>query len=668
MKSLVLGISILALLTLPLCSQEASHAAAFRNLMTLSQAIDSKVITVTKQKERLFSTDAAVSVVSREDLRRFGARTIQDALRMVPGVSSRSADNGKGIIRSRGAYDRFQNSILVLVDGRSMFNETFYGVLWETIDLPIEEIERIEIIRGPAGSLWGANAVDGIINIITRNPMENEKGEVSLTLDQHGGGRLYGSTTTRFNDDLLGRFHLQGRHLEPRGSEIDDELNSLRGGMELQWTPSLTDLFKVSAGAYEARPKEQVLQASLTPPYQEARAGTAVYTGGHLHMQWDHHMDATSSSTIRLYGLSHKLDTDYTGFSERLADLEWIFNKKLGDRQRLNLGLGYRFNESSADPNDLFVFEDNTLSVHSFNGFFQDRIELLDDELWLTLGGKVEHNRQIDTQIQPSARVLYSPEEDITVWGAISRSVRTPGRIEYGSDLVIGARPPPTADSPPILIVLDGNEGAEEERSVAWETGVRKLFEDKALLDLSLFFNDYDNLTSFEMQGLEPGLRAGVPVIEARQRIENNLEAESYGAELTAEIVLSEKWQLGGTYTHHQIDASADEGSTDEFGLSRLNVVPENEVLLHLGYSHSERLQLDSWLEYSDELDEIGIDAITRLRLRAGYEATPKWSLDFVVENLLNDGEIEFSTNKDVVPTSSTAPETTVFIQSRYRF
>lgn len=665
MKPLVLGISLLALMAFFSSAQETSQ---FRHLMTLSQATNSKVITVTKQKERLFSTDAAVHLVTRQDLRRFGARNIQDALRMVPGFSVRSLDNGSGIIRSRSAFDRFQNSILVLVDGRSMFNETFYGTLWETLDLPIEEIERIELIRGPAGSLWGANAIDGIINIITRIPQENETGEVSLTLDQHLGGRLYGSKTVHFNEDALARFHLQGRHLEARDSVVDDELDSLRGGIEFQWTPSLSDIFKVSAGAYEARPKEQIMASILTPPYEESRNGTPTYTGGHLHLQWDHHMDASSSSTIRLYGLSQELEASYTGFEEKLADLEWIFNKKLGERHRLNLGLGYRYNESTAEPNDLFVFDEQTLGVHSFNGFLQDRIELKPNRLWLTLGGKVEHNKQIDTQIQPSARILYVPEEDLTLWGAVSRSVRTPGRIEYGSQLFLDTRPPPTADSPPIVVILDGDKSAEEERSVAWETGVRKLYEDKALLDLSVFYNFYDKLNSFEPQALQPGIRFGTPVLEAIQRVDNNIEAESYGLELTGEFALNEKWRLGGSLTHHQIDAKAAEDSKDTFSLNRLNLVPENELLMHVGYTHSERLQLDSWLEHSSALDTIDIDDITKLRFRAGYEATEKWSLDFVVENLLNDGEIEFSTEQDVVGVNASAPETTFFIQSRYRF
>jgi len=665
MKFLALGIPLLALTAFVSRAQETP---SFQHLMTLSQALDSKVITVTKQKERLFQTDAAVTVITRQDLRRFGARTIQDALRMAPGMSVRSLDNGKGIIRSRGAFDRFQNSILVLIDGRSMFNETFYGTMWETLDLPIEEIERIEIIRGPAGSLWGANAIDGIINIITRVPLENEIGDVSLTLDQHGGGRLYGSKTVHFNEDTHARFFLQGRHLEPRDSAVHDELNSVRGGMELQWTPSLSDLFKVSAGVYEARPEEQFIQPTLTSPYTEKTNVPSSYKGGHVHLQWDHHLDATSSSTIRLYGLVMELDGDYTGFEERLVDLEWIFNKKLGERHRLNIGLGYRYNQSSAAPNELFVFDVETLGVHSFNGFLQDRIQLVDDRLWLTLGGKVEHNRQIDTQIQPSARVLYAPKEDLTLWGAVSRSIRTPGRIEYGSDLLLSIQTPPSPGAPPIAVILDGNEDAEEERSISWESGVRKLFKDKALIDLSLFLSDYDNLNSFEMQALRPGLLRGAPVLEIIQRVDNKLEAESYGAELTTEVALNEKWRLGGTYTHHQVDVSRDADSNDTFSLSRTSLVPENEFLLHLGYSHSDRLQFDSWLEYSDALDDIDVDALTKLRLRAGFEPTNKWSLDFVVENLLNDGETEFNTDQDAVKTTVTAPETTIFIQSRYRF
>jgi len=363
-----------------------------------------------------------------------------------------------------------------------------------------------------------------------------------------------------------------------------------------------------------------------------------------------------------------ELDGDYTGFEERLVDLEWIFNKKLGERHRLNIGLGYRYNQSSAAPNELFVFDVETLGVHSFNGFLQDRIQLVDDRLWLTLGGKVEHNRQIDTQIQPSARVLYAPKEDLTLWGAVSRSIRTPGRIEYGSDLLLSIQTPPSPGAPPIAVILDGNEDAEEERSISWESGVRKLFKDKALIDLSLFLSDYDNLNSFEMQALRPGLLRGAPVLEIIQRVDNKLEAESYGAELTTEVALNEKWRLGGTYTHHQVDVSRDADSNDTFSLSRTSLVPENEFLLHLGYSHSDRLQFDSWLEYSDALDDIDVDALTKLRLRAGFEPTNKWSLDFVVENLLNDGETEFNTDQDAVKTTVTAPETTIFIQSRYRF
>lgn len=643
-------------------------------LRTLGETLDTKVVTVTKQKEDILKTDAAVTVITQKELLRFGARNLHDALRLAPGFGVRKIDQSKTAIRARQNYDRFHNSILVLVDGRTMFNETFYGVLWETLDLPIEEIERIEIIRGPAGSLWGANAVDGIVNIITRPPRENEPTTVGATLSHRGDGRLYGGHTFKIGPNTLARWHAQGRQHQDssrawQGRDAHDAYQSLTAGIQLEHTPSLQDLVRISAGLYDSANDEIKIRSTATPPYWDDSLDTLELSGGHFQLEWDHLVNASTFSKVRLYGMSNIIKSDYADIEETIYDLEWNVNAKVLDRHRVNFGAGLRYNHSESAPTRLLRVGIDDLHVTSVHGFVQDRVELIEDSLYLTLGSKIEYNESIDIQVQPSARLLYTKNEDISFWGAISRAVRTPARIEYDDSRILLQSLPPGALGPgtPVSITsFAGNPDIGEEESVTYELGMRGIFSEKLLLDAALFYKDADKLRTFSSGAPMLSTLDGIPVLEVPVVIGDGASATSYGLELAAEFKMNERWHVGGYYnfTHADRSAPMEERSVSDDGLL---AYPEHEFLLHLAYDHSERLAFDGWLEYSDNLLGLTGD-VTKIRLRCGYEINPNWQMDLIVENLLNDGEIDYNAEDSIIRIAPSEADTTVFLQTRYEF
>ncbi|MDH5458688.1 MAG: TonB-dependent receptor plug domain-containing protein, partial [Nitrospinota bacterium] len=398
--------------------------------LTLEQLMDIQVTSVSKGEEDFSKAASAIFVLTQEDIRRSGVNTIPEALRMVPGVQVAQIDSSTWAISARGFNSRFANKLLVLVDGRSVYTHVFAGVFWDKQDLVLEDVERIEVIRGPGGTLWGANAVNGVINIITKNAHETTGGQVSAgggNLDRFIGSIRYGE---KIGDDaavrVWGKYYNRNNLDDLQGNPAPDEFEAERGGMRLDWDASESNSFTfqgdVMAGEYAGKTSDAVDSLSFAPTTTDIVRDSQVRAANFI-TRWKHRFSDTSDMALQFY---YDHDNRESRVMKELTvdtyDIDFQHRFQLGDRNEILWGLGHRFiHDSFENSIGISYFPDSNLNYIS-NAFIQDKIALIHDELYLTLGSKFSINNFTGLEIQPNARLAWTPNDKHTVWAAVSRA------------------------------------------------------------------------------------------------------------------------------------------------------------------------------------------------------------------------------------------------------
>ncbi len=436
--------------------------------LSLEELMDVEVTSVSKRPQRLADAAAAIFVITQEDIRRPGATNIPELLRMVPGVEVARIDANKWAVSVRGFNARFSNKLLVLIDGRSVYSPLFSSVFWDIHDLVLEDIERIEVIRGPGATMWGANAVNGVINIITRSAKDTQGALLS-----GGGGteqRAFGTARYggRIGDNLYYRGYVKAAKLDDgalaSGDDGADGFHQSRSGFRLDWEPrdedTLTlagDLYRLDNGTTDAS------HPLFVPPYLSTWDDRGKAEGGSILANWSRHLSADAG----LCGSADVIE----------ADLQHDFSPLSG--HRLVWGLGYRYTHTASDSTLYMRPSPANRSESLFSAFVQDEISLITDQLSLTLGSKFEHNDASGFEVQPTARLLWTPSPNHSLWAAVSRAVRTPSVSERDADLTAVVIPPGTPENPgplPVEVALVGNDAIDSEepsddgvtRSLAW--------------------------------------------------------------------------------------------------------------------------------------------------------------------------------------------------------
>src|SRR4051812_13006365 len=465
--------------------------------MSLEDLSNLRVSTVSKHAERVTDAPAAVFVLTGEDIRRSGATSIPDALRMAPGVQVARLDSHNWAITSRGFNDLYADKLLVLMDGRSVYTPLFSGVYWDVQDTFMEDIDRIEVIRGPGAALWGANAVNGVINIITKSAKETQGGLLVGgygTEEQGFGGVRFGGT---IRDDAFYRVYAKYFNRDdsalPSGARNNDDWQNLRGGFRMDWEPSAQNLFTLQGDAYYAEENQTFLL--FTPaPGEEVHPSRTYTHGANILGRWTHNFAADSELKLQSYFDYTSRHLDWFEETRNTADVELQYRLPVGERQNWEAGIGYRYSDSrNLKSNFTLSFFPPQRATHIFNTFVQDEISLVKDRLRLTLGSKFEHNDYTSWEIQPSARLLWTPHEKHSFWASVSRAVRTPSQADSDSRITSAVVP----GVPPTVVWLQGNPDFRSEILIAYELGYRVQPHPKVSLDLALFYNDYDRLRSF---------------------------------------------------------------------------------------------------------------------------------------------------------------------------
>jgi len=620
----------------------------------LEKLMDIEVTSVTRGEGTVGESAAAVTVISQEDIRRSGATTIAELFRRVPGMNVARIDNNKWAISARGFNDRFSNKLLVQRDGRTVYDPIFAGVYWNTEDYPLEDIERIEVIRGPGASLWGANAVNGIINVITKSATSTQGGLFSAgggTPEGGFGEMRYGST---IGADVDYRLYAKGFERDKQFSQLGDthdQWNGTSTGMRLDWRQSDLNTLTVQGDYLHSNAARQDPDLERTPPFITLMADRTVAESGNILGRWTHREDAQTNWSLQAYWA--RFDTRQPAAQVNndndTYDLDFQYQFPVGERHKFTYGLGYSFvNQSvgnSLSDNGLSLsWSKSHFPLSIYSAFVQDEYALFPDSLRVLLGCKLEHNDFTGFEVQPTARLLWTPTKRQTFWAAVSRAVETPSISEEGVQL---SALTPTRLSSGIQLFprVTGNPQLNSVKLVAYELGYRTQVSETFALDGALFYNHYHGLVVAVPQSVQSGFAPGTAIVPLL--FENRMAGETYGAELAADWHPAKWWRFYGTYSFLEMDLHPDPGlpagtSSDAQSAERRS--PRHQFFLQSSFDLPENVELDVMGRFVARLPGFVQEIPSYFALDARAAWRPRGDLEIAVvgQNLLDNHHPEF--------------------------
>lgn len=614
--------------------------------LDLAALMDIQITSVSRKPQNLADAAAAVYVINREAIRDSGATSIMELFRQVPGLAVAQVAGNKWAITARGFNGLFANKLLVQIDGRNVYSPSFSGVYWEDQNLVLEDIERIEIIRGPGATLWGANAVNGIINVITRNSGDSQGALVSVG----GGNQETYMATGRYgfqvSDDIYGRFHLQHHASNNSNSELlnsndaaCDESTSTVGGLRFDGNLGDQDTWTLQGDAYSNKHQVRIEPYWTPSPFPTNQKDDVLTTGANVLGRWQHHYNTESSYTLQGY-------LDYTNrnlitIDEKhyTLDVDFQHQFRLFSASEIIWGLGYRLINNSYNNSYMVAFDSEEETDALYSAFLQDTIVLKENHLWLTLGCKFEHNEYTGNEVQPSARILWKLTATQRLWAAISRAIRTPSNYESSSKLVFGVD---TATATLPKIYVNGNSNYDAEKVIAYEAGYRYTPSDSFCLDLAVFYNKYSDLQTYKQ------------VDATSINITNDIEADSYGLELSTHWHPFSWLATQCNYTYLNINTDAIGYMAGDYSVSAIvgeNSSPRHQVALLANIDLGSGVHLNLQGRYVGELatsSPIAFYAQQKVEQYYAVDANIAWqirdniTLQLMGKNLFDDHHLEF--------------------------
>jgi len=630
-----------------------------------------EVTTASKRAERASDAAAAVFVLTRDDILRSGSVTVADALRLVPGVNVAQINANSWAVTVRGFNSRFSNKLLVMIDGRSVYTPLFSGVLWDQQNIVLEDIERIEVVRGPGGTLWGANAVNGVINIITRSSRDTQGilvkaavgGEYQAQALIRVGGKIGESGAFR----VYGKFESFDANETVTGIEANDDWRNFRGGFRTDFDLSARDSLTMTGEVSFIGSGETLDVPLLSAPFLERRNADIDRTGAHLLAQWTR--DLGDRSEISVQGFIDYSDIEIPQGEEKRLTLDVAAQHSLsfGDRHAFLWGVGVRNISDEITNSEIVAFTDTTRSAQIFSGFLQDTFKAAEN-LDVVLGAKFERNDYTGFELQPSARLVWRAQEDFTVWGAISRAVRTPSRAEDDIRSIAAVIPPGFPGNPgmlPLALQFTGDRDIDSETLIAYELGARFRIADSLSLDVTGFYNKYADLRGSRIGS--PSLTlAPTPHVVLPLTVDELVDADTHGIEAVFDWQVAPNWRLQTTYAYLSIDGDVPVSPDIRAGAPG-GADPTHTANLRSLFDINKRLKIDTALRFVDDLEGFGIDAYVTVDARLAWRPDDRLELAITGRNLASDQQIEFGTD----PSFSTVPtsvERSVFASVSAKF
>ncbi len=618
---------------LDMADEDVGQLSNVKVSTSVAPALQAEVTSVSRQVSTVGKSPAAIFVVSNEMIRRSGARNVPDALRMVPGVHVARMNANTWSISIRGFGGRFADKLLVQIDGRTVYSPVFGGTIWDVQNVILEDVERIEVIRGPGATIWGANAVNGIINVITKQAADTQgllvQGGVGTEERGFGNVRMGGQLGQNATYRVYGQGFNRDAGLDVAAPELDD-WNLGQGGMRIDWKPTDNDHFTLQGDYYDGSAGLRALYPIAAPPFVASVSDPQEIVGSNVLGRWTHTIDDDTSWSAQFYydRAARRFETTGLDFNIETIDLDTFYRFALGDRHHVIVGAGYRnVTDSIVDVPYLYDFTLSSRSVNNFSYFIQDEIMLREKELFLTLGSKFSHNAYSQFEMQPTVRMLWTPSESRSIWGSVSRAVRTPSRSNNDITYFL----PPDPALPGVFPAIAGNTAIESEDLLAYEIGMRSQPAKWFSWDATAFYNRYDNLIEPSLAG-PPFLDAGPPArFILPFGIANTRKGETYGFELATNIEINPIWRLYGTYSAIQTDYVS--------GFPGTGLVPSNQIYLQSSWDIGRDWQFDAIWRYADSTGDV--PAYNAMDLRLAWRPARNFELALVGRNLLDGSHFE---------------------------
>jgi iron complex outermembrane receptor protein len=607
----------------------------------LEELMQIKVITPAKHPEALMDTPSAVHIISGEDIRRSGATSLPDAMRLAPGMTVSRIDLSRWAVSMRGFHGQYAKHLLVMIDGRSIYTPLFSGVTWSLEDVMLEDVERIEVVRGPGAASWGANAVNGVINVITKSSADTQGGLATFGVGSveevfgslRYGGQLNPSTTYRV---YLKAFE-RGGFVDEDGEDTPSSWDQVRGGFRLDGEPSAWDAWTLQGDLYQSQPTIAARPAS--PAGAETLVQEADNVGGNLLGTWHRVLNDTDSWTVRSY--YDRVDRDFLpSFSEvrDTVDLDMQHSFALTENQQLTWGGGYRYIREDNTSGQFLTFDPEETEIHQGNVFVEDMVRLLDDRLHVTAGAKLEYHDFMDEELQPHLRALYKLTGRQSVWAAVSRAVRVPTRVEYEGRYLLDIA---VEDGKPVYLTIVGNDEQVPEELIAYEVGYRALPTDRVSVDATAYYYDYDKLVSAEPGPDRPPATPGGPVVRPLFA-DNKNEGEGYGGEAVVRWIANDWASFELMYSLARLHLRNTDGGRDTVALLNEGKTPQHQASLRAMLEVAPSVSLDTWVRYVDPLTELEVPSYWEVDAQVTWRIRPDLELAVVGQNLIDDQHGEF--------------------------
>lgn len=629
------------------------------SFLSMEELMDVRITSVARKEQSVGHSAAAVFVLSKDDIRRSGATTIMDALRLVPGLEVARNSSYSYAISARGFNGTFATKLLVMIDGRSVYSPLFSGVFWSSQDVLIEDIERIEVVRGPGASMWGSNAVNGVINIITSHAKDSQ----GLLLSARGGVEERAGITARYGSRIgengFYRAYVKGKDRDSTierddsdGAISDDRNDALdahkyaQGGFRADLKLSESSDYTIQGDVYISNQKDSYQHFSTEHPFSSLVKQVNVDSGVNLLQRYTKKLFQDSDVAFQVYYDRIEKQAANADMNVNVLDVDFQHRFPLNARHDLVWGGGYR-----AMYDYMYVGQQSRIDGDPTRAwgslaqlFVQDEIEMIPESLFFAIGARLERNRFTGVEFQPNMSIVYRISSEQSLWASVARAARTPGRanIDGEIDLDIDTEIAPL----PVLITMMGNEDFQSEILRSHEVGYRSKLSDTLSFDVSVFYNDYKRLLSMIL--LDPLFvrDAENPYYWQQLQFSNGAIAQTLGGELVVDWRPLDWVRLLGWCSILDMSVNLDNTTPDKetngetFDSGGLD--PDYQLSLRAQLSLPHDFELDVMGRFVDELADLKVDAYTDIDVRLAWLPTDAWEFSIIGQNLLHDSKSEF--------------------------
>jgi iron complex outermembrane recepter protein len=607
--------------------------------MELEELAQIKVTAASRKPEPVGQVAAALHILTRDDIRRSTATSLPELLRLVPGLHVARGGARDWTVSARGLFTSLSaDKLLVLVDGRPIYSPIFAGVFWDVQDVVLADVERVEVILGPGASVWGSNAVNGVINVIT------------LRATQTIGGQLAADVGTEDRVRVRGRYGIPaggGAAVRVYGQYLDRDGAAVLGGGDArndwEWgtvgarfdtRAGARDGLSAQAQAFWATGEQQRLLPAPDPPYRQLDEGDLVASGAYARVRWTRELSERSGFALQAYvDRTRRTDGGFWRDSRvDVAELDFQHRFAAGARHDIVWGAGYRLIDDDNPATYTLAFLPQRRTVSLAQGFLQDDIDLGGGRWYLTLGTRLERSSYTDLEVQPTVRLRWSPALGHTAWAAVSRAVRSPSRLDMDLREVAGTIP----SEPPITVVAQGVDRFEPERLIAYEIGYRGEPARNFGLDASTFLHTYRRLRTLVPEAPDPATGT------LRYVIRNGAYGDSWGGTLAATWRVVPRWRLRASYTYQHVWSGPSADRPGEVVDAVDGLSPAHQASLHSAWDIARAVELDLYFRWVDELEAFAIPDYAQADARVSWRPSESLTLAIIGQDLLAERHQEF--------------------------